>query len=149
MCFSSYKNHKIQLYLWCVGARERKKEHLFSLKEKFLLIVFFSQYIGYWTNITNKYTVILYKKLYFRIFTKQYQSVKTIYFQIYFITENGDVLDIFLVYFKISYLTATTQPLDIENIWHCALTLLTRKTFAFWLHSFLVFLAYEHEKWLF
>ena len=39
----------------------------------------------------------------------------------------GD-LDLFLVYFMISYLTATTQPPDTQNIWHCVLTLLIKKT---------------------
>ena len=54
-----------------------------------------------------------------------------------------DDLDLFLVYFKISYLTATTQPLDTQNIWHCALPLLIKKTCDFRLPSFLVFLSLQ------
>ena len=33
----------------------------------------------------------------------------------------------FFVNFMISYLSATTHPLNTKNIWHCALTLLSRK----------------------
>ena len=52
----------------------------------------------------------------------------------------GD-FDLFLIYFMISYLTATTRPFDTQNLRHCALTLLIKKTHDFWSPSFLVFLS--------
>ena len=50
VCFSSYKNHKLKVKLWWVGARERKKEGIFCTvffcpKEYFLTLAF---YLNVW-----------------------------------------------------------------------------------------------------
>ena len=48
--------------------------------------------------------------------------------------------------FDISYLTGTTQPLDTQNIWHCALTQLIKKTRNFRSPSLQVFLSLQTWK---
>ena len=55
LCFSSYKNRKLKVKLWWVGARERKKRAFFVpfilLEGKFLEIYILSQCIVYWIHL--------------------------------------------------------------------------------------------------
>ena len=65
-----------------------------------------------------------------------------ILFTIYF------VYCLYTVIWYISWSPNSQQPLKhrkTQNIWHCALTLLIRKTLDFWSIMFLVFLACKHE----
>ena len=60
LCFSSYKNHKLKVKLWWVGARERKKRAFFVpfiLSEGiFFNICVLSQCIVYWIHFQNIHT---------------------------------------------------------------------------------------------
>ena len=74
LCFSSYKNHKLKVKLWWVGARERKWGHflyrfctmyrLFYPKEIFFNICVLSQCIVYYIHFQNIHTFV-YQKHYF------------------------------------------------------------------------------------
>ena len=59
LCFSSYKNRKLKVKLWWVGARERKKRAFFVpfiLSEGiFFNICVLSQCIVYWIHFQNTY----------------------------------------------------------------------------------------------
>ena len=61
-------------------------------------------------------------------------------------TVKWGALDLFLIYFMISYLTAMTQSFDTQNLWHCALILLIKKTCNFWSLLFLVFFKTANMK---
>ena len=60
LCFSSYKNHKLKLKLWWVGAHKRKKTASFVpfiLSEgNFCNICILSQCIAYWVHFQNLHT---------------------------------------------------------------------------------------------
>ena len=60
LCFSSYKNRKLKVKLWWVGARERKKRAFFVpfiLSEGiFFNICVLSQCIVYWIHFQNIHT---------------------------------------------------------------------------------------------
>ena len=60
LCFSSYKNRKLKVKLWWVGARERKKRAFFVpfiLSEgNFFNICVLSQCIVYWIHFQNIHT---------------------------------------------------------------------------------------------
>ena len=60
LCFSSYKNGKLKVNLWWVGARERKKKAFFVpfiLSEgNFFNIHVLVQCIMYWTHFQNMHT---------------------------------------------------------------------------------------------
>ena len=63
MCFSSYKNRKLKVKLWWVGACERKKTTFFVpliLSEVFLTFVFLSHCIVYWIHFQNIHTFTYY-----------------------------------------------------------------------------------------
>ena len=64
MCFSSYKNCKLKVKLWWVGACERKKRAFFvPLTEgNFFNISVLSQCLVYWTHSQNIHTST-YKKI--------------------------------------------------------------------------------------
>ena len=119
LCFSSYKNRKLKVKLWWVGARERKKRAFFVpfiLSEgNFFNICVLSQCIVYWIHFQNIHTFIYQKTLlltlfylfwklmkaftvslrtniilhhikkHFILIINQSKSIKTIYFQKYFI----------------------------------------------------------------
>ena len=67
LCFSLYKNCKLKIKLWWVGARERKKRSFFVsfiLSERnFFKICISSQYIVYWIYFQNIYAFIYQKTL--------------------------------------------------------------------------------------
>ena len=67
LCFSSYKNSELKVNLWCVRARERKKNVFFEtfilLERDFISIIVLSQCIVYWINFQNKYTSTYQKTL--------------------------------------------------------------------------------------
>ena len=71
LCFSSYKNHKLRVQLWCVGARERKKSAFFVLlilsEGDFFNICILCQCLVYWIHFQNKHT-FAYQKHYFKHF---------------------------------------------------------------------------------
>ena len=60
LCFSSYKNRKLKVKLWWLGARERKKRALFILfilsEGKLFKICILSQCIVYWIHFQNIHT---------------------------------------------------------------------------------------------
>ena len=57
LCFSWYKNRKLKVQLWWVGARERKKRAFFVpfnfSEENFLKICVSSQCTAYWISFQN------------------------------------------------------------------------------------------------
>ena len=63
LCFSSYKNRKLKVKLWWVGARERKKKAFFVLFIFFEWICFkicvLSQCVVYWIHFQNIHTLLL------------------------------------------------------------------------------------------
>ena len=67
LCFSSYKNRKIKVKLWWVGACERKKRAffvLFILSEGiFVNICVLSQCIVYWIHFENIHTFTYQKNI--------------------------------------------------------------------------------------
>ena len=69
LCFSSYKNCKLKVNPWWVGAHERKNATFFVtflLSEgNFFNISLLSPSIVYWINFQNKYTFTYQKKHYF------------------------------------------------------------------------------------
>ena len=97
--------------------------------------------------LKNKYNFTSYQKTLFHI---EYQAIsidQTIYFQIYFIYTikwrwHEPIFGIFH-----DLLTHCNHSItyDTQNIWHCALALLIRKTLDLWSIVFLVFLACKHE----
>ena len=60
LCFSSYKNRKLKVKLWWVGARDRKKKRFLVTfvmsKGIFFNIGVLSQCIVYWINFQNIHT---------------------------------------------------------------------------------------------
>ena len=71
MCFSSYKDRKLKVKLWWVGACERKKT-TFSvpliLSEVFLTFVFLSHCIVYWIHFQNIHTFTYQRALLYALF---------------------------------------------------------------------------------
>ena len=67
LCFSSYKNRKLKVKLWWVGARKRKKRAFFVpfiLSEgNFFNICVLSQCIVYWIHFQNIHTFAYQKTL--------------------------------------------------------------------------------------
>ena len=67
LCFSSYKNCKLKVKLWWVGARERKKRAFFVpfilSESNFFKISVLSQCIMYWTHFQNIHTFTYQKTL--------------------------------------------------------------------------------------
>ena len=57
LCFSSFKNRKLKIKLWSVGAHERKKRAFFVLfilpKKDFFNICVLSQCMVYWIHFLN------------------------------------------------------------------------------------------------
>ena len=80
LCFSSYKNRKLKLKLWWVGAHERKKGHflyrLFCPKEFFFNICVLSQSIVYWLHFHNIHTFTYEKILLFILFCSFFKLSK-------------------------------------------------------------------------
>ena len=87
------------------------------------------------------------KKHYSILIINQSWSIKTIYFQIYFIytIRWGWLGPIFVIFHDLLTHCNHLKLLDTQNIWHCALTLLIRKTLDLWSVVFLVFLACKHD----
>ena len=60
MCFSPYKNYRLIVKLWWVGARDRKKRKFFVplilSKENFFNICVLSQCLVYWMPFQNTHT---------------------------------------------------------------------------------------------
>ena len=65
LCFSSYKNHKLKVKLWWVGAHERRTRAFFVLfilsKENLFNICVLSECIVYWIHFQNIY-IFTYQK---------------------------------------------------------------------------------------
>ena len=81
LCISSYKNHKLKLKLWWVGACERKKRVFFvpfilSKKNCFNICVL-SQCIVYWIYFQNIHTFTYQKTLLHTLFSLFLKSSKT------------------------------------------------------------------------
>ena len=79
LCFSSYKNLKLKVQLWWVGAHERNKSAFFVktiLPEgNFFNICVLSQCIVYWTNFENIYSFTYQKTLLHTLpFTEPYRT---------------------------------------------------------------------------
>ena len=72
LCFSSYKNCKLKVKLWWVGAYERKKRIFFVplilSEENFLKIFVLSQCIVYWIHFQNIHTFTYQKTLLHTLF---------------------------------------------------------------------------------
>ena len=66
LCFSSYKNCKLNIKLWWVGARERKKKEFFVpfifCEGNFFNICVLSQYMVCWIYFHNIHTFFTYQK---------------------------------------------------------------------------------------
>ena len=80
LCFSSYKNHKLKVKLWWVGARERKKRAFFVpfiLSEgNFFNICVLSQCKVYWIHFQNIHTFTYQITLLHTIFCLFLKSLK-------------------------------------------------------------------------
>ena len=67
LCFSSYKNRKLKVKLWWVGACKREKRAFFVppiySEGNFLNICVLSQYIVYWIHFRNTHTFTYQKEL--------------------------------------------------------------------------------------
>ena len=67
LCFSSYKNQKLNVKLWWVGARKRKKSAFFASfilsEENVFNICVLSQCIVYWIHFQNIHTFRFQKTL--------------------------------------------------------------------------------------
>ena len=68
LCFSSYKNRKLKLKLWWVGARKRKKKEFFCTvyfvrRKLFNHMCFISMYSVYWIHFQNRHTFIYQRTL--------------------------------------------------------------------------------------
>ena len=80
LCFSSYKNNKLNVNLWWVGAWERKKEGLFLpfilSQGNFFNIVVLSQCIVYWIYFQNIHTFTYQKALLHTLLLLVFKIVK-------------------------------------------------------------------------
>ena len=80
LCFSSYRNRKLKVKLWWVGARERKKRAFFVpfiLSEgNFFNICVLSQCIVYWIHFQNIHTFTYQKSLLHTLFCLFLKSSK-------------------------------------------------------------------------
>ena len=78
--FTSYKNHKLKVKLWWVGARKRKKRTLFVLlilsEGNFFKICVLSQWIDYWIHFQNLNTFTYQKTL---LHIVLYEYIHTLY----------------------------------------------------------------------
>ena len=63
LCFSSYKNRKLKVKLWWVGAREGIFCTVYFVQRKFFKICILSQYILYWIHFQNIHTFAYQKTL--------------------------------------------------------------------------------------
>ena len=81
MCFRSYKNRKLKVKRWWVGARKRKKRAFFCavhfVRRVFFNISVLSQCIVYWIHFQNIHT-----------FTYQKTLLHTLLFLVFKIAEN-------------------------------------------------------------
>ena len=80
LCFSLYKNRKLKVKLWWVGARERKKKTLFVpliLSEgNFFNICVWSQCRVHWIHFKNIHTYTYQKNLLHKLFCLFLKSLK-------------------------------------------------------------------------
>ena len=80
MCFSSYKNCKLKVKLWWVGARERKKSTLFVMvilsEENFFKVCVLFECIVYWINSQNIYTFAYQTTLLHRVLLPVFKIVE-------------------------------------------------------------------------
>ena len=82
LCFSSYKNRKLKVKLWWVGARERKKMAFFVpfilSERKLFKIRVLSQYIVYWIHFQNIRTFTYLKTLLHTLLLLVFKIVESI-----------------------------------------------------------------------
>ena len=82
LCFSSYKNRKLKVKLWWVGARERKKMAFFVpfilSERKLFKIRVLSQYIVYWIHFQNIRTFTYLKTLLHKLLLLVFKIVESI-----------------------------------------------------------------------
>ena len=80
LCFSSYKNHKLKVNLWWVGAWEKKKGGPFLpfilSQGNFFNIVVLSQCIVYWLYFQNVHTFTYQKTLFHTLLLLVFKIVK-------------------------------------------------------------------------
>ena len=77
--FSSYKNHKLRVKLWWVGAHERKRAFFVPFilsKGNFFNICVLSQCIVYWIHFQNVHTFTCQKTLFHKLFCLFLKSSK-------------------------------------------------------------------------
>ena len=81
LCFSSYKNRKLKVNLWWVGARKRKKRVFFApfiLSEgNFFNICVFAQCILYWIHFQNIHTFTYQKTLLHALLLLVFKTVES------------------------------------------------------------------------
>ena len=84
LCFSSYKNSKLKVKLWWVGARERKKRAFFVpfiLSEgNFFNICVLSQCIVYWIHFQNIHTFTYQKTSLHTLLLLDFEIVESLQF---------------------------------------------------------------------
>ena len=82
LSFSSYKNRKLKVKLWWVGAHERKKRAFFVpfiLSEgNFFNICLLSQYVVFWIHFQNIHTLHIKKHHFIHFYCLFLKSLKTL-----------------------------------------------------------------------
>ena len=82
LCFSSFKNRKLKIKLWSVGAHEKKKRAFFVLsilsKKDFFNICVLSQCMVYWIHFLNIQAFTYQKTLVPTLFLLVFKTIESL-----------------------------------------------------------------------
>ena len=114
LCFSSYKNRKLKVKLWWVGAPKRKKEGIFCIVYfgYCLYTVYYVLFncIVYWIHFQNIHTFICQKTLLLTLFKLFWKLLKAVSVSLR--------TNILLHHIKKHFILIINQAQSIKTIYH-------------------------------